>query len=207
MERKQLERLKLKFTMPLPGKISHSKMMPDGRLLIETSANRKNAAVVILIFQSSESIDEIVLIKRTEYEGHHSGQISFPGGKEDPDDESFLKTAIRECYEEIGVKLTVNELIGALTPLFVIVSEFLIYPYVFYLPSEPSFNIDKSEVNYIIRFPFNKLTEPSLRKEKMMNLFGTEIMIPYYDIQMETVWGATAMILSEFIDLIQKHEI
>lgn len=204
MEAKQLEQLKLEFTKPLPGIMAHLKMMPEGRSLIDKPSYKKNAAVAILIFQSSEGIDEIVFMKRNEYDGHHSGQVSFPGGKEDSEDESLLHTAIRECYEEIGVRLTENELIGTLTPLYVLVSEFMIYPYVFYLPSEPLFCIDKSEVNYIIRFPYLELTEPSHRKERLMNFMDNDFLIPYYDIQQETVWGATAMILAELIEIIRN---
>jgi 8-oxo-dGTP pyrophosphatase MutT (NUDIX family) len=204
MEAFRLNRLKSELTKPLPGSAAHSKMIPEGRLIINNPAAHKNAAVAILIFASNKGNDEIVFIKRNEYDGHHSGQVSFPGGKEDPEDDSLLHTAIRECYEEIGVKLTTSEYIGSLTPLYVIVSEFMIHPYLFYLPFEPQFTIDKSEVNYIIRCPLDLLKEPSPKKEKLMHFSDKEYLVPYFDIENEMVWGATAMILAEFIEILER---
>jgi 8-oxo-dGTP pyrophosphatase MutT (NUDIX family) len=204
MDTKHIRRLKAELSKYLPGKSAHLKMMPEGRQLENSPHIKKNAAVVILIFKTAEGTDEIVFIKRPEYNGHHSGQVSFPGGKEDMIDQSLTDTAIRECFEEIGVSLTMNEYLGSLSPLYVIVSEFMIYPYVFYLSSQPEFQIDQSEVNYLIRFPFDRLSESSLRKEKIMTFQETDYLIPYYDIQNEMVWGATAMILSELIEIINK---
>lgn len=178
-------------------------MIHEGQQLVEPHEIFKNAAIVVLIYQTKTE-KEIVFIKRNEYDGHHSGQVGFPGGKEDEDDESLLHTAIRECYEEIGVKLTEKELIGILSPVYVMISEFMVYPYVFYLSSEPVFSIDKSEVQYLIPFPLKKLVGNSLRQEKNMNFQGENHIIPYYDIKDEIVWGATAMILSEFIEIVKK---
>jgi 8-oxo-dGTP pyrophosphatase MutT (NUDIX family) len=199
-----IRQLSKELKKPLPGKKAHVKMMPEGRLLMDSPQIKKNAAVVILIFQSNKGQEEIVFIKRNEYEGHHSGQVSFPGGKEDKEDQSLEYTAIRECLEEIGVELSLNELIGHLTPLYVMVSEVMIYPYVFYLPKEPEFITDKSEVNYLIRYPFDKLTDKSIKKEKIMAFQGIDYCVPYYSINSEVVWGATAMILAELIDVIEN---
>ena len=90
----------------LPGKQAHLKMFPQGRLLNENPINKRNAAVAILIYPANTGEEELIFIKRTEYEGHHSGQVSFPGGKSDIEDKNLIATSIRECYEEIGVKLT-----------------------------------------------------------------------------------------------------
>lgn len=204
METTRLQKLITELTKPLPGISAHSKMMPEGRPIINNPKSHKDAAVAILIYKSNKNIDEIVFIKRNEYEGHHSGQVSFPGGKADSGDGNLINTALRECYEEIGVKLSKNELIGSLTPLYVIVSEFMIYPFIFYIPFEPAFQIDRTEVNYLIRFPFREIILPELRKEKMMVLFGKDYQVPYYDINNEIVWGATAMILAELIEILQK---
>jgi 8-oxo-dGTP pyrophosphatase MutT (NUDIX family) len=199
------EILKSELKKSLPGKLAHIKMMPEGREIVDNPPYQKDAAVVVLIFKSNAGQDEIVFIKRNEYDGYHSGQVSFPGGKKDPEDKNILATAIRECYEEIGVKLSEHLLIGSLSPLYVIVSKFMIYPFVFYLDNEPIFNSDKSEVNYIIRFPVNELLLSNLRKEKEMFLFDNNYLVPYYDIKNEIVWGATAMILSEFIEILQLY--
>jgi 8-oxo-dGTP pyrophosphatase MutT (NUDIX family) len=203
MEPEFFQILKNELKTPLPGKDAHINMLPKGRILIESPEFKKNAAVSIIMYPSNTGDVEIIFIKRAEYDGHHSGQISFPGGKEEKDDKNLLTTAIRECYEEIGVKLTENNLVGELTPVYVMVSEFMIYPFVFYYQSEPVIEIAISEVSYTIKFPIHKLLNNNIRSEKIMNLFGHDIEVPYYNIMNEIVWGATAMILSELIEILE----
>jgi 8-oxo-dGTP pyrophosphatase MutT (NUDIX family) len=194
--------LKKEIEANLPGKEAHLKMLPKGRFIYENPVIKRNAAVAILIYPNAEGEEELIFIKRTEYEGHHSGQVSFQGGKEDKEDNSLVSTAIRECYEEIGIKLLEKNLIGALTPVYVMVSEFMVYPYIFIYPSVPELLPDPAEVKYTIRFPLYKLLDPNIRKEKTMQIMGHNIDVPYFHIENETVWGATAMMLSEFIEIL-----
>jgi 8-oxo-dGTP pyrophosphatase MutT (NUDIX family) len=191
----------------LPGKSAHIKMLPTGRILDENPVNKRNAAVTILICPNTEGEEELMFIKRTEYEGHHSGQVSFPGGKADKEDIDLLATAIRECHEEIGVILTKKNLLGSLTPVYVMVSEFMIYPFLFFYPSIPEIKIDPDEVNYIFQFPVNKLLDYNIRKKKIMHIMGQDVDVPYFHIMGETIWGATAMILSEFIEILNNIKI
>jgi 8-oxo-dGTP pyrophosphatase MutT (NUDIX family) len=196
--------LKTELAKKLPGKDAHMKMIPKGRIIDENPRQKRNAAVAILIYPNGEGEEELILIKRNEYEGHHSGQVSFPGGKEDKEDNNLVSTAIRECYEEIGVSLSEKNLIGALTPVYVMVSEFMIYPFVFFYPSVPDLQLDPNEVKYTINCPLYKLLDRTIRKEKTMSILGQDIEVPFFYIEGETVWGATAMVLSEFVEILLR---
>jgi 8-oxo-dGTP pyrophosphatase MutT (NUDIX family) len=196
--------LKKELKAKLPGKDAHLEMMPKGRILIESHLNKRNAAVAIVIYPANTGEEEIIFIKRTEYEGPHSGQVSFPGGKENGEDINLFATSIRECYEEIGVKLSEKNLLGELTPVFVSVSGFIIYPFIFYYLSEPEILIEQKEVKHIIRFPIYKLLDSNIRCVKKMKITGQEMDIPCFQILDETVWGATGMILNEFIEILRN---
>ncbi|MBN1597904.1 MAG: CoA pyrophosphatase [Bacteroidales bacterium] len=190
---------------PLPGIKAQMKMAPEFRTLSEEGSVRKKAAVSIIILP--EPSFELILIKRTQYEGYHSGQISFPGGKKEKNDHSLLDTAIRETYEEIGIKLCGSDLLGILTPLQIPVSGFLVSPHVFKYNGSVNFKLDDHEVKYIIREPIVIFFDRNTIKHKTMTLMNTKINVPYYDIQGETIWGATAMILSEFIEILKRTSV
>ena len=124
-----------KFKNELPGDRSHLAFMPfrgSSMEQVRKGVTFRDAAVAIILFHNEAGKLSTIVTRRQEYEGSHSGQISFPGGKKEIDDDNLLDTAIRECYEEIGVHARNFELLKELTPLFVPVSQFLITPYVFY---------------------------------------------------------------------------
>jgi 8-oxo-dGTP pyrophosphatase MutT (NUDIX family) len=190
----------------LPGDEFHYTMLPAGRPRpVISGVESKNAAVALLICEDkSRSTFELILIKRTEYNGHHSGQVSFPGGKTDRSDLNLMQTALRETYEETGIKIQPQQFLGALTPLYIQVSNFLVYPYVFYLSSIPEFSPEPKEVQYIILFELRKLLDDQLCQHTTMTVGNEEIEVPFYAISGETVWGATAMILAEFIEILKR---
>lgn len=189
----------------LPGYKAQIKMAPEGRPQIETFTKKRNAAVAIIILEETISGEkEIILIKRPEYEGPHSGQISFPGGKQEAKDNNLINTAIRECYEELGILLTSDRLAGALTPLYIPISEYMVYPFVFFNDLDPLFKINPDEVSYVIRSPLSELLKEEKIKKINRAFKGHDYLIPYFDIQNEFVWGATAMILSEFVEVLRS---
>jgi 8-oxo-dGTP pyrophosphatase MutT (NUDIX family) len=204
---KLLATLRKELCNALPGLEYQLRMAPENRPQINNNSKKRNAAVAILILDDPHSGDrEIVLIKRPEYEGPHSGQISFPGGKQEISDNNLIHTAIRECYEEIGILLHEEKLAGSLTPLFIPVSNFLVHPFVFVYNEVPFFVTEKEEVSYVIRFPLSGLFDEALRRETVMSFRGNDFLVPYYAINDEFVWGATAMILSEFIEILKNIE-
>ena len=183
----------------LPGEKAHAKMLPEGRMAT-FSYSHKESAVLLLLYLKSNSWF-IILMKRKEYDGHHSGQISFPGGKKNPLDKSLLQTALRETKEETGVDASGSIIAGALSPVHIPVSGFVVHPFIAVLDYPPVFLPDINEVQYLIEVPLNTLIEPSVFKTKKMQIRNTELNVPYFDIQNEVIWGATAMILNEFLDL------
>jgi 8-oxo-dGTP pyrophosphatase MutT (NUDIX family) len=199
--------LKEELTLPLPGLDYQLKMAPERRDIIFNNKIKQNAAVAIITSLSIKNEWEIILTKRAEYDGHHSRQVSFPGGKEEPGDEDLMHTAIRETYEEIGLQLTNEHYIGSLTPLFIPVSQFMVFPYVFLKPIISNYTLDKSEVDYIIHYPLRNLQDNSLIKSTTFQISNRIITTPYYAIMEEIVWGATAMILSEFIEIVKRVQI
>jgi 8-oxo-dGTP pyrophosphatase MutT (NUDIX family) len=200
-----LDVLKSEFIKDLPGKDAQYRMAPEGRVPDATPSVKKNAAVSIILVSYPANLDwEIILIKRPEYNGPHSDQVGFPGGKEEKSDCNLIDTAIRECYEEIGLHLRLDNMVGTLTPLYIPVSQYLVYPYVFIYDQVPNFNTASNEVSYIIQFPVSRLLEETIRQETTLEIRNQKLIVPYYAINKEVVWGATAMILSEFIEIVKS---
>ena len=168
----------------------------------ENLANCRNASVLILLFPSKDDVNEIdgVLIERSEYDGVHSKQIGFPGGERDSNDVGDIETAIRECKEELGVKVELENVLGQLTPLYIPPSNFLVKPYVAWLSSRPLFSIDPKEVNSLLLFQVSDLAEESNWRDYTVN----GVLVPGIKIGKHLVWGATAMMLREFIDTFAK---
>ena len=138
------------------------------------------------------------LIKRSEYQGVHSGQISFPGGKSELSDASLEETALRECREELGISLEAVPKLIPLTPLYIPPSNFLVSPFITYNPQDPDFFPDAREVASHIELPLFKLMELEIEQRKLAEgpLQGSPV--PCYFYQGHIIWGATAMILTEF---------
>ena len=168
----------------------------------EPAHDARAASVLICLYQKRGSKDYYFsLIKRPSVRGDkHSGQISLPGGRYEEDDISFQACALRETEEEIGVPRDKVQVIGQLSDLYVFASNFIVYPYVGLLDEYVTFIPDQREVERIIEVPVSYLIDAKTIKYTDLHLReGTLRNVPYYDIDNEIVWGATAMILSEFV--------
>ena len=192
------------LALPLPGPGYQLKMAPGHRNSDSERKTKQNAAVAIILTYSKNKDWEIVLMKRAEYNGHHSGQVSFPGGKEEYKDKNLLYTSIRETFEEIGLYLISENCLGALTPLFIPVSQFMVFPFIFLKSGTIDYSLDSSEVDYIIHVPLANLLNKSMIKSTEIRIDGRLSHTPFYDIKGEMVWGATAMILSEFSEIVYR---
>ena len=183
----------------LPGAAAQALMAPSlrppGKMDFDTS-NPRSSGVMILLFPTEEGIST-AFIHRTHW-GPHGGQISLPGGKKEPADADLVATAYRESEEEIGIRPDRVRTIGLLTPLYVPYSNYHIQPVVACTGTQPSFVPDKKEVESILIAPLDKLFHPDNRKTMILKRLGLEITAPYYDADGHNVWGATAMIMSEF---------
>ena len=196
--------LKLK-NKSLPGIYSHRSLVPSNRVQqlnkIKFIENYKRASVALIIYPDENEIARLVLIQRSKYEGVHSGQISFPGGKYEKFDKSFMETALRETREEIGVDTNSFITIQELSNIYIPPSNFMVYPFLFLSNSNLDFSIDKKEVIDLITPTVDQI----LSFEILNGEFGINKTInPYFDFQSKRIWGATAMILKELIDLLVK---
>ncbi len=191
------------FKGTLPGLNSHKKAMPESRrtmLSRFSEENAKRSAVLLLLYPDHDRW-YIPFIKRTVDGTVHSGQIAFPGGKYEDSDADYFDTAKREAEEEIGINGQDVIIINSLSPLIIPVSNFIVYPVVGYMNYKPEFSMLKEEVAGIHIVDMESLINNRI-KNKMIQAGVTEIKAPFYEFEDFEVWGATAMILAEFIDVI-----
>ncbi len=195
---------------PLPGLKAQSIMAPEFRIPQEFITNNhisaKKSSVLILLYQDESEI-KTVLIKRSEYEGVHSGQISFPGGQYEEIDYSLNQTAIREANEEIGVEISKIFIIGHLSKLYIPPSNFEVLPVVAFYQGKPEFRLASTEVVKIIEVKISNLLDKITKQTTKMNVRGFTFNTPYFNIHNNIVWGATAMIISEFIEILRSNAI
>ena len=187
----------------LPGKEVQFRMAPEVRLNINDELQPKDAGVLILLYPAKGSVFT-VLIQRTDYPGVHSGQVSFPGGKYEPEDKDIEYTSIRETEEELGISLEYIGVLGRLTNLHIPVSNIMVYPLIGFINYRPVFNPDRKEVDDIIEVKLDDLLDPGIIRYSTRQILDRETKVPYYSINEKQVWGATAMIISEFLELIRR---
>jgi len=194
--------LKKELEWSLPGEQAQLKMAPPDRPRQDTDQSTRNAGVLILLYPYENDV-YTVLIQRPEYNGAHSGQISLPGGKFEFDkDISLVDTALRETHEEIGVNRKEIHFLGQLTRLFIPVSNNLVQPFIGYLSSKPEFVPDPREVDEIYLIRLSNLLDPQcILKDKILLGNQKSIIAPFYKVNNLQIWGATAMILSEFFEI------
>lgn len=159
----------------------------------------REAGVLVLVFPDNGDLN-IVLTRRTETLRGHTGQISFPGGRRDPEDRSFVETALRETYEELGVRDAATEILGSLAQTYIPPSNYQVYPTVASLPYRPQFSPNPAEVAEVIVLPLALLLHPETKREEYREIMGYNVYVPYYLVHGHKVWGATAIMLSEFED-------
>jgi len=189
-------------TVNLPGEVAQNIMVPRERLekmkTIDVELIKPKTAAVLMLFYPKGGITHLVLIVRNSYEGVHSSQIAFPGGKYEKEDLNLEKTALRETHEEIGVHPEKIEVLKAFTKLYIPPSNFMVYPFLGICKEEISFYPDPSEVAGIIELPLCTFLSDAISiHTKMKTSYASEIEIPAFKIEEHIVWGATAMMLSE----------
>jgi 8-oxo-dGTP pyrophosphatase MutT (NUDIX family) len=192
---------------PLPGDVSHARLLPPGRSLVSPDKipeDLKNSSVLILLFPENEEIF-CCLLKRQSHLRYHAGQIGFPGGRMEKEDHSLRQTAIRESREEIGVQLSIENIIGSLSELYVSVSGFLISPFVAWISCRPHFKIDQQEVDKLLFLPVLSFLRNGKIIQAVVESQTGFLAVPAYELDGEFIWGATAMILAEFFDILEVH--
>ena len=166
----------------------------------EKLASMKKASVLLALFKKKNEW-YFPLIKRPMHERNHPGQIALPGGAQE-NNEKLNYTAVREAFEEVGIKTETVEIIGQLTPLPVPVSGYLIYPFIGILGREPEWVLNEYEVDELIITKVSELVSADKNYSETWELHGKKLEVPHFRIKDKAIWGATASVLSEFIDLI-----
>jgi 8-oxo-dGTP pyrophosphatase MutT (NUDIX family) len=194
-----IEDIRATLQQPLPGLAAQIKFAPEYRLpglRDDPPANARPAGVLILLY-SHIGEWHLPLMRRVEDGLTHSGQISLPGGSQEAG-ESIRQTALREACEEIGAACTEVDVLGHLTTIYIPPSNFLVTPTVGQVEHRPDFKCDPREVAELIEVPLSTLFDPTVVKREPWTLRGTQVEVPFFQIGPHKVWGATAMILSEF---------
>ncbi len=192
---------------PLPGQDAQYQMVPQGRGRTDLQSidrDRVKQAAVAALFYEKDQRPHLILTKRSEYPGVHSGQISFPGGRKEQEDVDFAQTALRETCEEIGIPKKQIELKAQLTSVYIPPSNFLVFPYVGLLQQTPHFIPQEREVRKILSLDFNAFLDPGSIVEKTIPINHAKLTVPAFDINGHIIWGATAMMISELKQMFLK---
>lgn len=191
------------FSRPLPGREAQFKMAHVGRHILdvmpeELPANVRRSAILILFYQKGADW-HVPLVRRTAGIVH-SRQVGFPGGGVEPQDEGdFRRTAVREAQEEIGIHPEKVQVLGEMTPLYIPVSNNLVYPFAGVYSEVPNFEAQPEEVEHVIEMPLSLLLNDENAKITSLEIETGLVLprVPYFDVYGNVVWGATAMMLSE----------
>src|SRR5690606_26959807 len=162
----------------------------------QKTANSRQAGVLVLLFPVAGEL-HFVLTRRTDNLRGHSGQISFPGGRRDPTDASFVETALRETCEELRVCDPAADVLSRLTPIYIPPSDFEVFPIVAALDYKPAFQPNPDEVAEVLNVPLSALLDDNRKRVEQWPLNGVLIRVPFYAFNGHKVWGATAIMLSE----------
>lgn len=199
--------LKAALQGELPGIDAHSKMLPPGRRLKSFDyelESVKQSSVLVLIFPIDNKL-YTCLTKRPSTMKYHPGQISFPGGKIEKEDVSAEMAALREAHEEVGVDASAIDVLGKLSDFYLEISKFSIQPFLAWANQKPEFLLNANEVEELILFPVTDFVESEIILETELQTLTGELRVKYYPFNGKIVWGATAMILSELIEILKKQ--
>ncbi|SNT34872.1 NUDIX domain-containing protein [Ekhidna lutea] len=194
----------------MPGADAQLKMKPrmanGAPLRMKHATPPRKGGVLILLFPDNDVV-RFALIQRPDYEGIHGGQMALPGGRYEEEDKDQIQTALRESEEEIGVDKSKIEIIGSLSEFFVAASNYMVLPVIGKMNFKPTFVPEPREVDDIVTPPLKDLINPSRLKEKEIVVrSGYKLICPYFDLQGRTVWGATAMMLGELVEILKEFE-
>lgn len=193
----------------LPAINAHLKMAPLERLesLKNNNAEDKQPRIasVLMLFYPKNDKTHLVLIVRNSYEGIHSAQIAFPGGKHESEDENFSVTALRETHEEVGIHPDKIEILKPFTELYIPPSNFMVHPFLGISKEELVFVPEPAEVANIIELPLSTFLDDAIViNTNLSTSYAANITVPAFKIEEHIVWGATAMMLSELKEVLKE---
>ena len=197
------------LTETLPGESSHFEMIPPERMVIFKNGGRDETnarkACVMMLFYPKNNQAHLVLIVRNSYNGVHSSQIGFPGGKVEMTDVSLEDTALRETFEEIGISRNFIQVLRPFTPIYIPPSNFKVFPFLGFATQELTFVPDDREVFGIIELPLVVLLdENNLVTKTLSTSYMEEVSVPAFKFEEHYIWGATSQMLNELKDVLKK---
>lgn len=189
----------------LPGKDAQIKMVSDtfkDRYFdIKPNEKTREGAVLVLLYPQKNSLHIPLIVRPSTEKGVHSGQVAFPGGKKEKEDPNYIFTALREAQEEVNLDTSKVEVLGQITPLFVFASNFMVYPTLAIMHEPPVLKPNPEEVAAIFSADLDTLKRPETIKKTTIQTPQYTFETPYFDVAGKVIWGATAMMLSELIEL------
>jgi len=202
-----IEQLKIKLNgTPLPGLEVQMAMAPATRqeeLRRKMNSNEARQSAVLVLFYPIDNSPHLIFIKRPVDDTVHSGQIAFPGGRVEPDDRSFANTALREANEEVNIDPGQVTVIGSLSKLHIPPSNFDVYPIIGFSKSRHDLK-GNYEVDRILEVSIDELLDPKTKTYKTINhRLGKLVDVPCYFVEGEIIWGATAMMLGELLEIVK----
>lgn len=196
--------------MELPGQAVQFKMAPIDRLReLKQEAMQidkaRRAGVMALFYPTEEYQTSMILILRKTYKGVHSAQVGFPGGKIEKIDRSIEDAALRETEEEVGVPRRSIAVIKKLTEIYIPPSNFFVQPFLGITSKTPKFVLEEREVEALIEVNLNNfMDERCVTTQILTTSYATDLEVPAFNLNGHIVWGATAMMLNEVRDLLQR---
>ena len=161
----------------------------------------RQAAVLVALYELDDET-HVVLTKRPDTMPSHQGEIAFPGGKRDPTDATLAAAALREAHEEVGIEPGAVEIVAELDTIATVASAFAITPFVGFLAAPPTLVPHPMEVVAAFGIPISELLHPDTYREEMWDLWGAYRSMTFFELPGETVWGATARILTRLLELV-----
>lgn len=193
------------LSRPLPGNSAQVRMAPSHSVRFKPAGpGLREGAVMILLFPTDAGISTLFTVRRQDL-ADHAGQISFPGGKRE-DGETFEETALRECEEEIGITLAEINVIGALSPLYIPPTRFIVHPFVGAISPLPAIIPQEREVDAVLKIPLHVLQDPATHQSEEWTIRGESSTVPFFRVDGHVIWGATAMITAELLDVLGEVE-
>jgi 8-oxo-dGTP pyrophosphatase MutT (NUDIX family) len=180
----------------LEGRFVRRMEPPDG-------VTARPGAVLILLYPDGADL-RLPLTVRSDRLPNHRGEVSLPGGATDPQDDGPAATALRECWEEIGIAPEHVMVWGALTPIYIPPSNFRITPVIGFSEQPPTLTLNDDEVSAVLTVTLRELLDPGRVVVEQWTLRGIEVQVPFFAITGYKVWGATALILSEFVARLRR---
>ena len=172
----------------------------NSRTLTDKTKEQRRSAVLIPIYCSAQDELHVILTRRSAMMKHHTHEVSFPGGNQEPEDPDLWATAIREAHEEIGLNPELPRFVGTLDSFVTVGSNSLVTPFVGILDTVPALEANPREVEEIIDVPLAELLNPDIFREEIWQWQdGKSRPVFFFELIGDTVWGATASMLRQFL--------